>query len=293
MYDIAKAFGIEESDENTKETIEDLLMAADLLFEGSGGSDDKTLKPSNSSLSPLKKNEIITIEDIAIYQFCPRRFYYEKSLSHEYVYSSMFHIQNYAVSCLYEKAVINLANKFPIVSVENVERIKRSLPEIIGEAETEIGTLFPIGQRYWEDVKMRTEFHLLSLLDHILSQTDHQHAKLSIKSQQHSVKIDNYIFSGERQLQVTYPTITHYYSIKNMKKILSFYSNDTYEEQQRLKDIKNNYFNLLSNFCQKEKVAEQSLSYYAEKIASGDFPKTPGAHCRYCAFEDACKEKRS
>lgn len=293
LYDIAKAFGIEESDENTKETIEDLLMAADLLFEGSSDSDDKTLKLSNPSLSPLKENEIITIEDIAIYQFCPRRFYYEKSLSHEYVYSSMFHIQNYAVSCLYEKAVINLVNKFPNVSMENVEKIKRSLPEIIGEAETEIGTLFPIGQRYWEDVKMRTEFHLLSLLDRILSQTDHKQAKLSIKSQQHSMKIGNYIFSGERQLQVTYPTITHYYSIKNMKKILSFYSNDTYEEQQRLKDIKNNYFNLLSNFCRKEKVAEQSLSYYAEKIASGDFPKTPRAHCRYCSFENACKEKRS
>ncbi|GAB6889528.1 hypothetical protein JCM14450A_05340 [Geobacillus stearothermophilus] len=57
--------------------------------------------------------------------------------------------------------------------------------------------------------------------------------------------------------------------------------------------VKKDYFDLLSRFCRKERAAEQSLSYYAQQIESGHFSKKAGAHCRYCAFENACKEKGS
>jgi ATP-dependent helicase/nuclease subunit B len=290
LNDIAEAFGIEES-ENSKETIEDLLIQAGLLLEGSITPKNINTSQKAPQIKPLDENEIITIEDIAIYEFCPRRFYYEKTLSHEHVYSTMFHIQNFAISCLHEEAITKLVEKFPTISAADLNRIERTLPAIINEAESKIKVFFPIGQRFWEDVKIKTEVHLLNLIERILSQTDHKYANLSLKTQSHQIKIGPYTFYGERQLQVNYPTITHYYAIRNMKKILSFHTNEHWDEQKRLKEIKNNYFNLLSNFCRKESVAESSLHYYAEKIASNDFPKRTGAHCNYCVFQNACKEK--
>lgn len=291
LNDIAEVFGIEEK-EDTKETIEDLLIKADLLFEGSITPKNINTSQKASQLKPLNENEIIiTIEDVAIYEFCPRRFYYEKTLSNEHVYSSMFHIQNFAVSCLHEEAITKLVERFPTISEANFNRIERSLPTIINEAESKIKMFFPVGQRFWEDVKIKTTVHLLNLIERILSQTDHKYANLSLKTQSHQRKIGSYTFYGERQLQVNYPTTVHYYAIRNMKKILSFHTNEHWDEQKRLKEIKNNYFNLLSNFCRKESVAESSLHYYAQKIASNDFPKRTGAHCNYCAFQNACKEK--
>lgn len=290
LNDIAETFGIEES-ENSKETIEDLLIKAGLLFEGSIIPHNIKISQKLPQIKPLDENEIITIEDIAIYEFCPRRFYYEKTLSHERVYSTIFHIQNFAISCLHEEAITKLVEKFPTISADDLNRIERTIPTIIDEAESKIKVFFPIGQRFWEDVKIKTKVHLLNLIERILSQTDHKYANLSLKTQSHQIKIGPYTFYGERQLQVNYPTSTHYYAIKNMKKILSFHTNEHWDEQKRLKEIKNNYFNLLSNFCRKESVAESSLHYYAEKIALSDFPKRTGAHCNYCVFQNACREK--
>ncbi|WP_241762348.1 hypothetical protein [Anoxybacillus flavithermus] len=291
LNDIASCFGIEENDSNRGETIEDLLIRAELLWEGSKLNPEINTTPKPIQTKPLDYNTIITIEDIAVYRFCPRRFYYEKTLSSEHIYSTVFHLQNFAVSYLYEEAVVRLVEKFPTISIGTLEKIRKSIPSLICEAEQKVKILFPIGQRFWEDVKIRTTVHLSSLIERILSQTDHKHANLSLKTQKHTVKIDSYMFYGERQLQVEYPTISHYYAIKNMRKILSFHTNDHRDEQKRLKEIKEDYFNLLSNFCRKEPVAEASLHEYARKFKTNHFPKNIGAHCNYCAFQKACREK--
>ncbi|MBE2907168.1 hypothetical protein HPK01_03035 [Anoxybacillus flavithermus] len=291
LNDIASCFGIEEDSSNSKETIEDLLMRAGFLFEGSKMAQQTNIVTKRVKSEPLSPDTVITIEDIAVYRFCPRRFYYEKTISDEHVYSTIFHLQNFAVSYLYEEAVVKLVEKFPDISVQKLNKIERSLPTLIHEAELKIKPFFPMGQRFWEDVKIRTSTHLSNLIKQILSQTDHKSAKLSLKTQSHTVKIDSYEFRGERQLQVRYGTSTHYYAIKNMRKILSFHTNDHREEQQRLKEIKDDYFNLLSNFCRKEHVAEETLHYYAKKFSTSQFPKNIGAHCNYCAFQKACKEK--
>ncbi|GAB6889529.1 hypothetical protein JCM14450A_05350 [Geobacillus stearothermophilus] len=81
---------------------------------------------------------------------------------------------------------------------------------------------------------MRVHFHLQGLLNQILSNPDYNRASLSITQQRQESKIKGYTFVGERQLRVSYPTITHYYSITNMRKILSFSANETRDEQQKL-----------------------------------------------------------
>lgn len=290
LYDIAKALGIGETDDDLS-SIENLLEKEGQLFDAGRLSDAQVFPFYEQNLPPMSKDKIITIEDVAVYQLCPRRFYYEKNLEHEYVYSSAFHLQNYAVSFLYEKAVVLLVNQFPEVSKENMHTITHALPNIIAHAEKELKTAFPMAQRYWEDVKMRVHFHLQRLLNQILSNPDYNRASLSITQQRQESKIKGYTFVGERQLRVSYQTITHYYSITNMRKILSFSANETRDEQQKLDQVKKDYFDLLSRFCRKERAAEQSLSYYAQQIESGHFSKKAGAHCRYCAFENACKEK--
>lgn len=291
LNDIASCFGIEEDSTNKNETVEDLLIRAGLLFEGSKTAQQSNIKIKPIETKPLGQDIVITIEDIAVYRFCPRRFYYEKTLSVEHVYRTIFHLQNFAISYLYEETVKKLVEKFQTLSAGNLDKIERSFPDLIREAEFKIRPFFPIGQRFWEDVKIRTNVHLSNLIKRILSQTDHKSAKLSLKTQSHTIKIDSYTFYGERQLQVRYGTAVHYYSIKNLRKILSFHTNDHQDEQQRLKEIKDDYFNLLSNFCRKEPVAEESLRDYARKFATNQFPKNVGSHCNYCAFQKACKEK--
>ncbi|GAB6889530.1 hypothetical protein JCM14450A_05360 [Geobacillus stearothermophilus] len=98
--------------------MKNLLEKEGLLFDAGRLSDAQALPFYEQNLPPMSKDKIITIEDVAVYQLCPRRFYYEKNLECEYVYSSAFHLQNYAVSFLYEKAVVLLVNQFPEVSKE-------------------------------------------------------------------------------------------------------------------------------------------------------------------------------
>ncbi len=137
--------------------------------------------------------------------------------------------------------------------------ITHALPNIIAHAEKELKTAFPMAQRYWEDVKMRVHFHLQRLLNQILSNPDYNRASLSITQQRQESKIKGYTFVGERQLRVSYPTITHYYSITNMRKILSFSANETRDEQQKLDQVKRITLICLAGFA--EKNARQNNHY--------------------------------
>src|SRR5690606_5939226 len=110
----------------------------------------------------------------------------------------------------------------------------------------QIEKLFPLGLRYWEDIQQRTKFHIESLLTAILNNTDHKSATLSINNEQKvKSEIGNYYFLGERELQVRYSKITHYYSISNLKYLLSFSVNDKNEENQNhLQNVKKIYNDL-------------------------------------------------
>src|SRR5690606_20732307 len=105
-------------------------------------------------------------------------------------------------------------------------------------------------------------------------------------------EIGNYYFLGERELQVRYSKITHYYSISNLKYLLSFSVNDKNEENQNhLQNVKKIYNDLLRDFCYGKKESEVKLNYYANKISQKKFDKKSGGHCQNCTFRHVCMEK--
>ncbi|WP_243387437.1 hypothetical protein [Bacillus kexueae] len=291
LHDIVKVFGIEESIDSEK--LEEILKNSKLLLSASPKPITELTYPENQmNFSKIKENSVITIEDIAVYEYCPRRFYYEKQYPEKKAYTNIFQLQNYASSCLYEESVKILVGKFPKISKNNKKVVMISIGGILTEAKEKIQPLFPLGNRYWEDIIIRTRFHIESLINRILSVNEHKNAALSLTEQKAEKEIGGYVFYGERQLKVKYPTVTNYYSISNLKDLLSFSVKGKDEDDQtHLKYVKNTYLDLLRGFCYGNDDVYRKLTTYAEKINKQQFDKRSGGHCYYCTFRQVCMEK--
>lgn len=292
INDIVKIFGIRETDE--KKILKTLQMNS-IYFDGTSNSDNKELdRPNSPSNLNILDDSKISIEEVAAFEYCPRRFYYEIKFPEEKIYTDSFQLQLYATSCLYEEAVKILVNRFPEVEKFKKKRILYSLDEIINQAQEKVKTYFPVGQRYWEDIILRTRAHLESLLNNIFQNTKDQKANLNIdKGQYVSKNVGRYEFTGVRELKVSYETSRNrYYPITNLQKLLSLDATVLDKgSKEHLSKVKNSYLTLLSEFCYEKPEAIAKLESYSEKIYSSDFNKNPGGHCHYCAFKQFCMEK--
>lgn len=291
LHDIAKVFNIEE-ELNSKEKLEDILKKYGLLLSPSKNNNKKmSYSIDSKNFSEIKEDSIISIEEIAIYEYCPRRFYYEKKYPEKRVYTDIFHLQYYASSCLYEETIKVLVNEFSQIDSYNKEKIIKSLDRLIKKGLKNIEELFPFGMRYWTDIKVLTKFRLKSLVEKILSAHKSQKALISLGGQKIMRQINGYTFCGERELQVKYSDITHYYSISNFKEFLSFPINNNEFFSPKFKKIKKEYQKLLSEFCYENKEADLEINSFIEKINNQKFEKNSGIHCQYCAFRKDCMKK--
>lgn len=292
IHDIAKVFNLEE-DPNSNITIEQLLSENRLLFKIRKENKGPIEKKIEKGQYLISENKTITIEDLATYEYCPRRFYYEKEYPETKVYTGLFDLQLYATACLYEKAIFELVKRYPNVGAYNAKYINNELDEIINRALNDVKCIFPISQRFWEDIIIRTKFHIESLINSILTKTDHKRADLSLdKGQYHKINVGEFTFTGKRELRVKYGTITHYYAISNLKELLAFSvkTNDPIEREY-LQIVKRKYNSLLRNFLYQKKDYEKILSSYVDKFESQKFDKNSGAHCQYCPINNFCLEK--
>lgn len=291
IHDIAAVFNIKE-DSNSR--IEDVLKKYGLLINPRKDQpiNLKVGVPSRMRLE-LAENESVTIEELAIFEYCERRFYYEKNHPEEKHYNGHLQLELYATSCLYEESIKTVVEQYPEIGKYNERVIIHRLDEIIDDSKKKIEELFPIGQRYWEDIILRTRFHILNLISRVLSSTDHKIAEWSLeKGQWVTKKIGGFTFLGKRELRVKYPTITHYYSITNLKDMLSFSVNTKDEDiRSYLAYVKKLYNDLQRGFCYEKPEIEQILKQYAERIRHSSFDKNPGGHCQYCPFYYFCMEK--
>lgn len=291
LYDFAKVFGIEESNEQN-ENIEELLIKHGLLFRNKPKEDTKKELKIEQKEEKINQNSTITIEKLAIYEYCPRRFLYEMKYPELKVYDQIFEIQLYATACLYEEAIKLFVEQFPIINLNNYKKIIHTIESITIEAAKKIKKMFPIGERYWEDIKKRTIFHIENLIDRILKVTDHKRAELSLSDGQYVTKnVGGFTFKGKRELRVKYPTITHYYSISNLKELLifSFSSNDA-ADYQFFEHVKKHYLQLLSDFCYERDHVEITLQRYVRKFNERHYAKNPGLYCKICPFSKHCME---
>ncbi|MFD1175356.1 hypothetical protein ACFQ3W_03460 [Paenibacillus puldeungensis] len=310
LHDIAKVFGLEEGNklENKKAPdLEDLLIRSRVL-------------KCPSSIKPLLQNEIepqlltktldkrdFTVEEIAIYRYCPRRFYYQNKCPKENVYSQLFHLQSYASSCLYEKSVELLVLDQPNPIHEMIDQGKqhRLLLEKTKDyrlgAEKLIRPLFPLSNRLWSNVTSQTDFFLTTLMNWVFDNAYIREYRKSgnnnitiqfyLSNHEKQIKIDEYTFTATKELEVQYNNgEIHRYSISNLKDILSFSSND-HEEREHMKEIKEWYERFKRSFYNDTATAQELLKEITNKLSLGEFSKKTGGHCKYCTFNKLCHER--
>lgn len=309
LHDIARVFGIEEGNrlENKKEdSLEQLLERHNILKSPSRYIPTQDEPARHIIPSPLTERNF-TAEDIAIFKYCPRRFYYQNRNVDEYVYSQLFHLMSYATSCLYEKAIELFVQEesFPVTeSLDTKKQFNRLLSVIIerrAEAEQIVRPLFPIGNRLWQNIKVETDFFLQSLLQRIFDGKllrDYRKAGNSmvkihmvINKQDDIITIGDFKFSSIRELEVQYIGLeSHRYSISNRKDILSFSTSD-HEEKDTMEEIKQWYFNFKREFKYRTEGVMETLGQVIEGVSSGTFHKKTGGHCMYCSFNKICRER--
>lgn len=309
LHDIAKVFGLEEGNmlENKKAPgLEELLIKSHVLKCPS--SIKPLIQKGIESLLPTKTldERKFTVEEVAIYKYCPRRFYYQKKYQKENVYSQQFHLQSYASSCLYEKSVelLVLDQSKAIQMIDQGSQYKLLVEKTKKyriEAEKVIRPLFPLSNRIWSNVTSQTDFFLSTLMNWIFdnafvreyrkSGNNNITIQLYLSNHEKEIKIDGFTFTATKELEVQYNHgEIHRYSISNLKDILSFSSNDQ-DEREHMKDIKDWYERFKRSFYNDTSTAQMILMEITNKLSIGEFPKNIGGHCKYCTFNKLCHER--
>lgn len=311
LHDLAKVFGVEEGDRLENKS----APALEKLLENYGVLKNPTsLKPSSTNaVLPGEKFKAIlqereyTAEDVAIFQYCQRRFYYQHRYQSENSYTQLFHLQAYASSCLYEKSIELLIESelFPITeSIDLKKQQKRLLDNIKqyrNSAEVTIREIFPFGNRQWHNVTAQADFFLEELLKRIFENpyvietrkrgnstvTIH----MSLSNIPDVIQLGDFIFTSIRELEVQYNNGTiHRYSISNRKDILSF-STKNQDEMEFMEELKDWYFNFKREFRNESDIVISTLNNVIESIQQGQFKKNIGGHCMYCTFNKLCRER--
>jgi ATP-dependent helicase/nuclease subunit B len=309
LHDLGRILGIEEEDRlNNKNssTLEQLLEHYGILK-----SPERVEKFDGEHETLITKKtideKIISVEDVAIFHYCPRRFYYQKKYPNDNVYRDLFHLQNYAVSCLYEKAVEQMVKIYSkpfhevIDEKKHQTNIEKNVISFRQAAEGEIHKLFPLSKRVWANVVIQTDHALLTLIKSIFENNYIKEYRkvgnssikiqLSLMEQIKEISIEDFKFVATRELSVQYnDRETHRYSISNKKDILSFTSNDM-DEREQMEEMKQWYFDFKRQFYRQEKTVLSVIEDMITKIKSGQFPKSPGGHCKYCTYKEICKER--
>lgn len=285
LNDIAKVFGIEEDPSQSDITIEELLRRYGLLKQPQlKNKTNFSQVAETDNVLPINLKAPISLEELTIYDYCPRRFFYQKLHSNQVIYKNSFQLKKYAQACLYENAIPILVKKFPEITQRVKQKIIQSIDQIVAEAEKKIKTIFPIGERYWEDIRFDTKHYLKFLIENIFSKIKNRGSTIELIAQSEQLAAGRYVFTGQRELQVITDQANHYYYvISNFKDLLSF------STKQMSDSIKRDYFKKIEYMFDKND--KKYFVQYANKISHSSFHKRKGEHCSYCPYIESCLER--
>ncbi|MGF1434712.1 hypothetical protein ACQUW6_10730 [Bacillus thuringiensis] len=309
LHDISKVFGIEEGnrlEDRSLPCLEHLLMQYKVLKQPDEFSllfhDETTPEVVNSKFQTTS----LSIEDLAVFKFCPKRFYYEKSYPNERIYTDHFHLTSYAAAILYEAAVKEMVAKYPefteqIDTKRTYHTMLNDIPICISLAEKNISILFPLSQREWYDIRAKTSFRLKTLITKIfytpylkkaqISGYNNIRIKLSINDEPVSKTYKGITLHGIPNLEVCYNNaMIHRYSISNLKDFLSL-SSSKVTENERMEQIKQWYFDTRRQLFKKGQSLNRDINDLIDTIFSGEFSKIPGGHCTHCNFYKWCQQR--
>jgi len=310
LHDLAKVFGIEEGDiiENKSlPSLEKLLEQHDILVSPRQRLKTVTIEAETKqpTVIPIKT---ISLEELAIFKYCPKRFYYRKQYPEAHVFTNLFQLQQYASTCLYElamKALISAYEGTEFHEVLDQKKVKSKLIKEVSsfrlQVEEPIRKIFPLSHREWQTVRMLTDRRMISFINSIF---DNDYVKehrskgnssikvlFALKKNRVEIGVENVTFFGERNVEVIYDQkIKHRYTISNFKELLAITTRDP-EEREHMEQIKDWYMDFSGKFFNTPGAVKHELHEIYNQLLVGDFPKKSGGHCKYCPFNELCQER--
>lgn len=269
-------------DKDFEKLLEEQLEKNDLFHSSTSMSKEGYRKPIESA-DVLRENPTISTEDLIKYELCPQHFYYSKKYDELNFINDPFQLRHYAVACIYEKVVQLLVKKRPKIqfnSPGSKELLKEDYKHLFEKAKTEIGSLFLLPTRDWEDIYLRSKYLYEGLIDSIFkTRSSAQSIELNWNNRIKSLKVSNLYVEGKRDLSVKYSdnNIRHY-SISMYKKLIRF------ENKNQRKD----YYTFLDDFFLEKEKAKKELQNLYKNIAENKFRKKPGDFCKFCKFKYWC-----
>lgn len=283
LFDIARLLipenyhKILSSSDDIENKLEKELAKIQILKDASGLSKKAVYPELNSNLF-IKEGSIINVEEAVAFEQCPRHYYYLKKYRELNFINDGFQLFHYAVASMYEKVVqvfvrenksIEIYNK----SIHNV--LKDNFNNYFHKAREEIGFLFLLNQKEWEDIEVRVKNLFYRLIDLIFN----------IKGSITSIDFE----WQEKHEQVEISDIT----VKIKKDLLVKYSNGS-TRNYYVSDCKdpfidrNKYIKLQNGLTMNDEQSKNNLKSTHAKISEQHFPKTPNKSCKYCKYKYMC-----
>jgi ATP-dependent helicase/nuclease subunit B len=331
LSDIAKTFGVEEENllsEGSKTRgvkIEELLQRFNILkqewydqhFEVK--IDEGSNEVSENIMNKVVIKSDVSLDDIAIYKLCPKRYGYMKLLPKRNVYTTSFQITMYLANELFIrvlKRILSSVKEDRLVEEHQNKRFQGKLLEMIPLClKDEIGlfSIFPVNDEVKENAiyyaTMFVENYIQLIIDKgqlaNLAKQGKAHASIMFdmggKEKEIEVGTENgkYTIKGTRDFSVklgnfpirTY-SLTHRPIFLNSTKYdlevhsENSISNSTYSNW--LSKIKREFF-----YDDNEPQITSEIGGLLQKIEKEEFKKQKGSHCSYCPFYKICLEKES
>ncbi|EZP75801.1 hypothetical protein H839_11019 [Parageobacillus genomosp. 1] len=311
LYDLAKAFGIEEDFEDRKNGgIEKKLIELGILTPHSY--EIVGQESVNSTVTYINEPEIdfkeISIEEIGIYKLCPKRFYYSIKESHLNVYSNLYLIGHYMSKILYTKAAEMLFTKYSGTILRDeveytpkkIELIKEA-EDFVKEAHNAYKKVFPVNEQTVNLATYYAEIHLKKLIEDIW---DRQHLQNIKKAGQSTVTIE--FLPSKKEKEMTIEINGQSIKVRAERNLIVKRNNREYSfVTKHYKDFLNistyvdgeneDKFNKWYSNLQKSIFYGDSKTHEITKILNDmfnkDFSKKAGVHCFYCPFKSICQGK--
>lgn len=306
LYDIANVLGLEN---NENESIEEIMEKYNILrIPATPPSNEKRdLKNTNNSYN-LENINILTPEELAVYRYCSRRFYYEKAYNKNRVYTSNFQLVQYASAVVYFNAVKKFVENNRTITINlyndnTFSKYNKIIPKLINSVISEIRHLFPLPLREWKEISFKAQSYMKSLFE-LLFKKNNELKRLKENNSNNVITeyyidenyseytMNSFTLKTKRELVQKIKNKNFRFSISNLQELQSFSTHD-FQSTKRMDEIKNWYFDLnrqIINGRVNQKMKEEINSIY-KNIKNNNFEKDPGGHCTYCTFKEFCLEK--
>jgi ATP-dependent helicase/nuclease subunit B len=323
LHDIAKTIGMEEKyseDKSEKpKSIEDLLEEHGILKSINYFQDvipevdELSSEDPNTFTIPTK----LTLDELGIYQVCPKRFSYMNKYQCENVYSNSFQLSFYIATELFIRGAKNLINELQgqkLVEVFESNSLRgnlmRSIPNYI-HTENQLFDYFPVNNEMKESAIYNARLFLENLIEQLL----HSEVIKSIKAKGNAhaaVSLEANEKAGQVEIQTDNSQFV-VHATREVSSQIGFNPRRTFSFTHRPHMLGSSFYDVEYNLSSKQESVIDWLNrlkrefFYIEKqdyvktaiqevlkdMENSSFPKRKGAHCNYCPFHNVCLENQT